>query len=358
MAYKNITIRNYRGIEELTLGFSPHFNLLIGDNGVGKTSVLESLSILSGVNNPPILFRGQNARGIPVLSEEDLKSMFRGDGPIVYEGEFHSGQHRSMTVEITDISDANLSPPEKNDLVVGEVGASMLDRQKIIIQDATVEGENVKVFARFTKEGVASGTISGSYREALRVVIDSGLGPGGQVNLEKYGKLVAAGKKGAMVEKLKGIIEPRLLSLDQANNRVLVGLEGVEDLLQVENLGAGFVRALNLLSVLLEEEVKVFLIDEIENGLHHSIKKELLRTCFRISIETGVQIIATTHDDEILKVCHSLLEEEDEFAGLREGTICNYLIRSKKEGEEGAVKAFAYDFDAVSRHIKVNLEIR
>ena len=40
-----MTIRNFKGIEERTIELAKGFNLLIGDNGCGKTSILEAISI-------------------------------------------------------------------------------------------------------------------------------------------------------------------------------------------------------------------------------------------------------------------------------------------------------------------------
>ena len=45
MFCKEVQIQNYKAIKEMQLTFSPGVNLLIGDNGVGKTSVLDALSV-------------------------------------------------------------------------------------------------------------------------------------------------------------------------------------------------------------------------------------------------------------------------------------------------------------------------
>ena len=45
MKIKKAIIENFKGIEHCEIEFGPDFNLLIGDNGVGKTSVLEALSV-------------------------------------------------------------------------------------------------------------------------------------------------------------------------------------------------------------------------------------------------------------------------------------------------------------------------
>ena len=41
MKVKRLTMRSFRGIDNLTLDFDPNINVLIGNNGVGKSSVLE-----------------------------------------------------------------------------------------------------------------------------------------------------------------------------------------------------------------------------------------------------------------------------------------------------------------------------
>lgn len=45
MEFKSACIKNFKGIKDLNLEFKPGVNILLGGNGVGKTSVLEALSI-------------------------------------------------------------------------------------------------------------------------------------------------------------------------------------------------------------------------------------------------------------------------------------------------------------------------
>ncbi|HBW37711.1 AAA family ATPase [Desulfosporosinus sp. BICA1-9] len=45
MILKSITIENFRGIKHNTFDFDNKFNLIIGNNGMGKTSVLEAIAI-------------------------------------------------------------------------------------------------------------------------------------------------------------------------------------------------------------------------------------------------------------------------------------------------------------------------
>ena len=45
MHFKRTEIQNFKSIEKMSLNFSSGVNLLIGDNGVGKTTVLEALAL-------------------------------------------------------------------------------------------------------------------------------------------------------------------------------------------------------------------------------------------------------------------------------------------------------------------------
>ena len=47
MILKNITLINYKNIEECTLSLSPKMNCFIGHNGAGKTNLLDAVYYLS-----------------------------------------------------------------------------------------------------------------------------------------------------------------------------------------------------------------------------------------------------------------------------------------------------------------------
>lgn len=47
MIIKRITLRNYRNYDNVELEFSPKLNVLVGDNAVGKTNIVEAIHFLS-----------------------------------------------------------------------------------------------------------------------------------------------------------------------------------------------------------------------------------------------------------------------------------------------------------------------
>ena len=67
MYLEKVYLKNYKAIEELEIDFQPGINLLVGDNGAGKTSVLDGIAIvLSG------LFVNVEGVSAKLIAKEDV----------------------------------------------------------------------------------------------------------------------------------------------------------------------------------------------------------------------------------------------------------------------------------------------
>ena len=82
MYLRELTITNYRNIEAASLSFSPFINCFAGDNGMGKTNVLDAIYFLS-------ICRGHSA-------VRDADNLRHGASCFVIEGDYefdNGGQH-------------------------------------------------------------------------------------------------------------------------------------------------------------------------------------------------------------------------------------------------------------------------
>lgn len=100
MHVKTIAIHDFKGIEHCQLTFQPGFNLIIGENGKGKTSLLEALAVgisgfLSGVHGGGV--RSRNFQ----LEEARTSYVLQGDG--AYEPQY-SWPHIDMSAEVAGCS--------------------------------------------------------------------------------------------------------------------------------------------------------------------------------------------------------------------------------------------------------------
>lgn len=64
MIIEKITIRNFKGFENKTFHFNPHFTVFIGNNATGKTTVLDALALAAGSFLRGIDVAKHEARGI------------------------------------------------------------------------------------------------------------------------------------------------------------------------------------------------------------------------------------------------------------------------------------------------------
>jgi predicted ATP-binding protein involved in virulence len=81
MKINNIHIENFKGIENIDLDFNRQFNVLIGENGAGKSSILDAISIGLGtfLMNTTASFGLKGTKSRPLLKDEIRKVIASDD---------------------------------------------------------------------------------------------------------------------------------------------------------------------------------------------------------------------------------------------------------------------------------------
>lgn len=77
MKIDRIEVKNFRGFVSRTFEFSPSFNVLIGDNGTGKTAILDALSIAAGA-----IFLGLEGTSPPGIHRDDVRRVMHTQGDV------------------------------------------------------------------------------------------------------------------------------------------------------------------------------------------------------------------------------------------------------------------------------------
>ena len=94
----------------------------------------------------------------------------------------------------------------------------------------------------------------------------------------------------------------------------------------------------------------VVLVDEIENGLHHSVMKKVWGGIAQFAREFNVQVFATTHSWECIRSAHEAFSE-DELYDFR-------LHRLERIKDTDDVRAVTYDQETLDIALKKELEVR
>lgn len=98
MRLSHLDLANLRCVSEASLGFGPGINLITGDNGAGKTSVIEALHLLSHGRS----FRGRVREGLIQHGKHALRVLVRwqdGDAREHRAGLEHDGKHWQARVD-------------------------------------------------------------------------------------------------------------------------------------------------------------------------------------------------------------------------------------------------------------------
>ena len=92
--FKNIDIKNFRGIKHLLIDDFSRVNVFLGQNNSGKSSVLEAIFLLAGMSNPdlPLSLNKARTRNFRIVNLQDVRYQFNSlnlkNTPELYRKEF------------------------------------------------------------------------------------------------------------------------------------------------------------------------------------------------------------------------------------------------------------------------------
>lgn len=315
---ESVTIQNFKGFKNTSIGPFRKVNLLIGGQNVGKTSVLEAIQIgLDGVRNT--VFRQSEGKDAQRFFASALSN------PHLFLSMEKSNQEFFLTSRFKDLP--KLPTP---------ISADLFYLQK---SQNGVGG----VIHRFANKKTHPGTPS------ICVSVPLFLPP--QLHLVKlFGQVILNRKKREITELLRNV-EPRLVSLDaispDGEQRVYAELDGIQHALPLTQMGHGFSRLLYLFSEMLVADAQVALIDEVENGIHYSALPTLFTGIKAVATERNVQSIITTHSWDCLRAACEAFEDTPEMF---------QVIRLERHDDD--VKAVCIDGERMLRLMAEEREVR
>jgi AAA15 family ATPase/GTPase len=92
----------------------------------------------------------------------------------------------------------------------------------------------------------------------------------------------------------------------------------------------------------------VVLVDEIENGLHHSILPKVWRAIGEVARQFNTQVFATTHSLECIMAAHRAFSESERY---------DFRLHRLERINE-TIRAVTYDQETLEAAIETGLEVR
>jgi hypothetical protein len=174
--------------------------------------------------------------------------------------------------------------------------------------------------------------------------------PSASRDVEYFGELEAAKRQADILPTLQ-IIEPRLQRLALvpfAGETVIHGDIGLSRLMPVPFMGEGLRRLLSIVLAIANTRGGIVLIDEVENGLHYSVMKDVWSGIAHVARQADVQVFATTHSYECVQAAHQAFMANGPYD----------LRLHRLEEIRGEIKAVTYDQDTLETAIELSHEVR
>ncbi len=322
----SLSLSNFRGFDHIEFPKFARVNLIGGVNNAGKTGLLEAIYLL--------LERDPNRLRL-------LPGLFRAESRVDEDKYFWSWLTRNgSTTDVTEI-----------DGVVEPFGPAKVIWQK---EGSTHPPGLQHLFSAAKRFLFATGLNNTALQNWPRPEVFS---PRPSDPIEDAQVHIRAVKKSPdgeeRLESLLREIEPRLKRVrtypDEKTNKPLVhiGLDFGEAL-PASQLGQGFNRLLRIYSALIGAEAKVFLIDEVETGLHHSVLPTIWKGLAAVARKEQVQIFATTHSREAILAAHRVFSKEPNYD----------FAYHRLERENGKISVVTYDQEALAGADEANFEVR
>ena len=356
----SLSISGFRGIDQLTIPRLGQVTLIVGKNGVGKTTVLEALSVYAS--------RGRLRALREILARRDewihLSSGRGGDKEIpaldqlYYQGEntrtsicvgpAHDGPAFEMqyiddfSAIPTDVAESIFDATDADEPRVLRVAFGTVERFYVghdIDQLRVCKGQRSETFGNPVKcRLIGPQMISNHHLARLwdQVVRE---------NLEDLAFGALRLVYGDEVERAPVMIGDNGRSVGR---RAVVKLRHRALPVPLRSLGDGTTRILSMVLALADCRNGILLVDEAENGIHYSLHERLWTMIFRTAHEHNVQVLATTHSKDCINGFAGAALASSDFDA-------NFVRIGRRNGE---LRAVEYSKEQLEVAAEQNIEVR
>ncbi len=341
------TVEDFRGLRRLEVQGFGRVNLIIGRNNCGKTALMEALGVVDSGEDCGRALAGQQERRVPDCPIQDVDRFW---APLFRDQDSKRGlsiSTRTAGGDEAGISVRRVSAPAE--LITDELakGSSLRSAWAIEVR---VKSEGREKYHQIvgTSRGVqfppGTGDAGSAWVRPSKSV--------GAIEIGLFSRLKQTGRDTELLDVLKEIDDQvtglELLSPGGTEAELFVRQEAGALLLPLAMMGDGFQRCLEVGLAASAHDWPTLFVDEIDNGLHHSVLVPVWRWLAAMSRQRDLQVFATTHSEECIQAaCQAFMALDDD--GLR-------VIRLDRR--EDRTTAAVYDRALVEAAMRTDVEIR
>ena len=354
-------VQNFKRFKELEVKDIGQFNLVLGDNNVGKTSFLEALLVDTkrGERFLSNLLYALKYRGVGnsfpggVLSFYQKREETKSDvKPLEID---FSIQSKKTIADLSKLFIDSITLAFSYDLEKNEIHFSRLD-DAFAVQAGKKTDEDIRRENTFPNPGSLDQLI-----ETHFVPFVSSFNGYNEELVGHYSRVLEydKAKKKDFIHTMKRVlydIDDFFINTTMSNRPIILcELKSESARIPLAMMGEGTVKLFRILSTITRcraERYPRLMIDEIDTGIHYSRMKDFWKTILLAAKENDVQLFATTHNLECIKYFKEALEELSDLQDrARTITLVEHL-------QTKDILAHTSHFDVLESELALGNEVR
>ena len=364
----SISIKNFKGFKDIHIRDLAPITLIGGKNDVGKSSFLEALFLLYSAYAPQAFGQQFSLRGAGNLYRNTIENwavmFYNGDvdKPMEIGAQIDDGLYQ-LTYTIDKLGhapDINI-PPE----IMSQVGPLQnANAPAGVLKSSFAKDGNTLCEIAMYANGMArtSKKVNGEELPKATIILTGNVR---NFNAQVLTELDINNRMNMVLDALR-VIEPSIKSISvvPVENRRTMVINGVPNVqvttdaevyvdvglarkMPLKLMGDGIGHLVNFIIAIVNSRNGIVLIDEIENGIHYSLRKDLWIKLMNIAKQFNCQLIATTHSYECLQSAVEAVGEGENFSYIR-----------LDEDKNRSIHVVSYTTEDLRFALQRNMEVR
>ncbi|MGL2425691.1 AAA family ATPase [Helicobacter pylori] len=329
---QSVRIKNFKTFKDTQIDGFTKLNIITGGNNVGKSNLLEALYCLVGKSMHPcanITEIYDNIRKEPLTSESKSLMFYGLDTEKKIQITTTLDNNQTLDLQIKFIASENqkvielqIIPTAEQTQMSSQLNFTLKKNNEEIYNDHL----NIAKVPNFPPIPNQSGynrqfkNFDPNQLQKLLPFESAVIIPSDAAYRQVY--MIQAVSKICSNNQLEEELNKHLNQFDNniqsisfnTNNQLKLKVKGIKEKIPLSVFGDGLIKYLYIVSTFMADNAKTIYIDEVENGLHFSRMKLLLRCVIDFindNKDGNLQVFMTTHNQEFIEILDQVIREKD-----------------------------------------------
>ncbi len=327
---QSVRIKNFKNFKDTTIDGFTKLNIITGENNAGKSNLLEVLYCLVGKDMHPctnVLEIYDNIRKEPLTSESKSLMFYGLDTEKKIQITTTLDNNQTLDLQIKFIAN------EKQKVIESQIIPTAEQTQMSSQLNFTLKKNNEEIYNDHLNIAKVPNfppipNQSGYNRQFKNfdpnqlqkllpfesaVIIPSDYR---QVHMiQAVSKICSNNQLEEELNKHLSQFDDNIQSISfNTNNQLKLKVRNVKEKLPLSAFGDGLKKYLHIVSAFMADNAKTIYIDEVENGLHFSRMRLLLKNIIDFinnNKDGNLQVFMTTHNQEFIEILDQVIREKD-----------------------------------------------